>query len=121
MLVLAACGAAVSFAMFTKARMAASDSLDEPSVVELPEARLFFGAPNALFGLGFYGVVIAAAAIDMHIGYTIAAILSLPALATSVYLGAQLVRRKRSCSRCWTAHVINVTLCPLLIAAAIAR
>ncbi len=105
--------------MFAKGRRP-QRATDEPSVVERPEARLFLGSSNAAFGSACAFVVLAPV-VNGALTYKIAAVLSLLAFATSVYLGIQLVRQHLSCSRCWTAHVVNAILCPLLIAAAIAR
>ena len=87
-------------------------------IVERPEARLFFGIPNALFGVVYYALVIAAAAAGAQTLLAAAAVLSGVALATSVYLAVVLIRQHLDCPRCWTAHAVNVLLCPLLLAAA---
>lgn len=112
-------GFTVAYAMFAKGRLAAAGRLDEPSVVELPEARIILDTPNAVFGLGFYALVLVADAIDTKLAYSLTAAASALALATSVYLGVRLLRQHLTCSRCWTAHVINALLCPLLVSATI--
>lgn len=116
------CGLVAARAMLAKSRAAAAGLLTEPSVVELPEARLLVNVPNAAFGLAYYALAIVAAASDMDVLLITAAVVSVPALATSIYLATKLVRQRLECSRCWTAHAVNALLCPLLIvSAALAR
>lgn len=104
--------------MLHKSRLAATGALTESSVVERPEARLFFGLPNAAFGLAYYALVLVAVGTGSHALLVAAAVASSVALATSVYLAVALIRGHLECPRCWTAHAVNVLLCPLLIAAA---
>jgi len=116
---LAVVGLAAAGAMYYKSRVAAGGGLHEPSVVELPESRLVLGVPNSLFGIAYYVLVIGAGLGGTNRLYGIAAVASLIALATSVYLAIKLIRQHLDCSRCWTAHVVNALLCPLLVTAAI--
>lgn len=115
---LALAGMWAASAMFATGRRAARGTLPEPSVVDRPEARLFFGIPNALFGLGYYALVAIAAAAGTRFLLGAAAGVSILALGTSAYLAGALLRGHLACSRCWTAHAVNALLCPLLIAAA---
>lgn len=119
--VLAIVGLYAAQAMYRKAGLAASGRLSEPSVVELPESRLFWHVPNAAFGLAYYAIVLAAAIVDRKVGYALAAGASLLALGTSIYLAIHLIRQRLDCSRCWTAHAVNALLCPVLIAAALGK
>lgn len=115
---LALTGGFAGFKMLERSAAASAGRLAEPSVVELPEARLFFGIPNAAFGLAYYALAFLAVATSLQILLVIATAASVVALATSIYLAVKLVRQQLECSRCWTAHAVNALLCPLLIAAA---
>lgn len=90
--------------------------LDESScdtVVHTPAARLVGGIPNAVLGLGFYGLVLVGvvggwASPGWLAGLLVAAAL---AIASGVYLVVQLYRVMRvSCPLCVVAHVVNLLL-----------
>jgi uncharacterized membrane protein len=104
--------------MYAKTRVAERGELTEPSVVTLPEARLFFSVPNALFGMLFYAVTIAIELLvaSPRLAGMVLLIPSALAFGTSCYLAARLIARKRSCPRCWTGHAVNLAIV-LLIAA----
>ena len=98
------------------------------TVVQTPYARVF-GAPNSLLGIGYYLLVIAVAVHGLEIPfhgvyYVIAPFhIVFPASLATVLLGFYLIyalRRKLriDCLLCYTAHVINLVLLALLLAAA---
>lgn len=106
-----------AFFMYGKARDAEHGRLQEASVVELPEARLFFSIPNALIGIVYYSGAIALACFtwsSRHLAALLVAI-ALGAFATSVFLAVRLITRKRQCPHCWTSHAVNATLLALAI------
>ncbi len=113
--ILAVAGLLAAAPMLAKSRLAAAGKLTEPSIVERPEARLILGIPNALFGLAYYALVVAASVIGTHALIAAAAAASVPALATTLVLAVALLRRHLACPRCWTAHAVNALLCPLLV------
>lgn len=107
--ILCAVGAYASVFMLRKTALAEAGKLSEPSIVQTPKARLFFGVPNALFGTLYYPVVLAVswAAQDWPWRwFGLAA--ALCAAATSAYLAYSLLFvTRRACPYCWTAHAAN--------------
>ena len=107
--------------MYRKSRSAERGELVESSIVEEPDARLYFGQPNALFGCFYFPLVLAAVllyALLASRGADVAFVvrwLVLTALtaatATSIFLAYRLVVTKRECPWCWTSHLVNVLLC----------
>jgi uncharacterized membrane protein len=107
-----------AFFMYGKTQDAERGRLQEESVVELPEARVFFSLPNALVGIVYYSAAIALACFTWS-SRTLAAVLvalALGAFATSIYLAARLIIRKRPCPYCWTSHAVNAALLFLALA-----
>ncbi|PZR58299.1 MAG: hypothetical protein DLM50_04080 [Candidatus Meridianibacter frigidus] len=108
MTALCALGLYASVFMLRKARLGAQGQLAEPSVVQRPAARLFFGVSNAAFGIAFY--VISAALIWIGTPWATPALLIAVGLAalTSVYLAYSLLFVTRMpCPFCWTGHFVN--------------
>lgn len=104
--------------MLNKSRRAARGELTEPSVVQSGRARLF-GPPNALFGAVYY--VALAAGIWSSFGLQSPAILDVCVIAatlamlTSLFLAFSLLFMTRMpCPYCWTSHVVNWLLVPLV-------
>lgn len=115
---LAGTGLYVSQHMFRKSKRAQRGELDEPSVVEKPEAHILFGLPNSAFGLLYYGALFAALPAS-GLGPVRRAMLagSAAAFATSVYLMYSLLFvTKAECPYCWTSHASNTLLFALLVA-----
>jgi uncharacterized membrane protein len=109
--ILCGVGCYVSLFMLAKARRAERGLLTEPSVVQRPAARLYFGLSNSLLGLVYY--VVLAVAIWFAHGWALVAILLIAALAaiTSLALAYSLLFRTRMpCPYCWTAHAVNWAL-----------
>lgn len=105
---LCAVGFYASAFMANKARRAARGELTEPSVVESPAARLVGGIPNAAFGLIYYPCIAVAVSLPIVVAHRAAFWASLAAATMSLVLAYSLLfRTRRSCSYCWTAHVIN--------------
>ena len=108
-------GLYASLFMLAKSRRAAKGRLEEPSVVQTPRARLFFGTPNAAFGTAYYplmAVSIWALPMPPIASVAVAAV----AAAVSVYLAYSLLFVTRMpCPFCWTAHGINWSLLLLLL------
>ena len=98
--------------MYVKTRRAERGQLEEASVVELPEARLFFSIPNALVGVVYYGGVIALASLawSSRVLDACLVVITFGAFATSVFLASRLIKRKRACPHCWTSHAVNTVL-----------
>ncbi len=103
--------------MYRKALRAERGELAEPSVVERPAARLFFGIPNAAIGLAYYGGVLAALPFAgrplvrraLRTGASLAA-------TQSAYLAYSLLFVTRMpCPYCWTAHAANAVLAALIL------
>lgn len=113
-------GLYASLYMLRKSHRAERGGLDGTSVVQYPQARLFFGVPNALFGVVYYPVLAAAVWIDplrtapALRWFIIAAVLA--AAAISAFLAyALLFRIKRECRYCWSAHIVNWALLVLVV------
>ena len=98
--------------MYGKSRAAQRGQLSESSVVELPEARLFFAIPNALVGIAYYLTVIALAGVvwSSRAVAVLLVALTLCALATSIFLALRLLKRGCVCRHCWTSHAVNTVL-----------
>lgn len=114
------CGVGLYAALFMlkKSRRAARGELTEPSVVQTPRARVL-GAPNALFGACYY--VALAAGVWLGVGLRVPPVIEIclaaSALATlvSLYLAFSLLYVTRMpCPYCWTAHVVNWLLLPVV-------
>ncbi len=98
--------------MFRKLRRSERDELTEASVVTSPAARLLFNIPNALLGLIYYAFMVVAVLFEANGAMRILSLAaSSIALLTSIALGYDLlVRTRRSCVLCWTAHSVNAAL-----------
>jgi uncharacterized membrane protein len=110
--VLCATGFYASVFMLAKSVRAARGELTEPSVVETQRARLFFGVPNAFFGVLYY-CALAAVTWLWHPPAALAVALAAAVLAacTSAYLAYSLLFvTRRSCPYCWAGHVVNWAL-----------
>ena len=109
--------------VYASARMAHKVWLDrhgrlqEPSVVQTPAARLYFGIPNALLGLVYYPFV--AAAFPFAAQPAVRAGLSLAVTAaaiSSIVLVVDLAFvRRQDCRNCYLAHAVNLAL-PVAVA-----
>ena len=98
--------------MLRKTYRAERGLVDGASVVKEPQARLFFGRPNALFGCCYYVVLAAAVWFDAAVVHWACVTVAIVAAVTSVSLGYSLLFvTKRACPYCWTAHVVNWLLC----------
>lgn len=107
--------------MYEKSIRAERGDLDEPSIVEAPHARLFFGRPNSLIGCLYFPLlligVLLYALLESHGADSGLAVrwFVLVALAgatgTSIFLAYSLVLiTKRECPFCWTSHLVNFLL-----------
>jgi uncharacterized membrane protein len=76
-----------------------------------PRARLL-RVPNAALGIALY--VILAAGLVLGWPAFVLALLMLPALAMSAFLGYSLIANKRQCRICWAGHFANAALFVLL-------
>jgi len=108
------CGVGLYAALFmlAKTRRAERGLLAEPSVVQLPAARLYGGVPNALLGALYYPALTAAVWL-LHGRAATLIVLSISGFAalTSLVLAYSLLFiSKRECPYCWTAHAANWTL-----------
>jgi uncharacterized membrane protein len=86
-------------------------------VVKSPRAKLFGGVPNSIFGLAYYvGLLASLAFLDHPIVWDAALVAAVLAAGTSAYLGYSLLfRTRRTCPYCWTSHVVNWLLLPILL------
>ena len=113
---LCAIGLYASVFMLRKSRRAQRGQLTEPSVVQTQRARIFAGQPNALYGSAYYPLVIAGVWLLHGRAVLFLEAIALLAAATSLYLAYSLLFVTRmSCPFCWTAHIINWSLAPLLL------
>lgn len=109
---LCAVGLYASIFMLHKSVRVAKGLVDEPSVVEQPQARLFAGLPNAAIGIIYY----VALPLVIWLGsarWQIAAVFvaSLLAAAVSAYLAYSLLFVTRmACKYCFMSHVVNALL-----------
>jgi uncharacterized membrane protein len=76
-----------------------------------PRSRLL-GVPNALLGIGLYGMLAAGLLFAWPPSLLFA--LTLPAVAMSAFLGYSLIANRRECRICWAGHLANAALCALL-------
>jgi uncharacterized membrane protein len=109
---LCAVGFYASVFMLSKSVRAAAGKLTQPSIVQTERATLFFGLPNSLIGVVYYGAL-AAVSWLAHATLPLALALAAAALAAamSLYLAYSLsFVTRRSCPYCWTAHVVNWAL-----------
>ena len=109
----------VSAHMFQRSKLAEAGKVRGKSVVKSPAARLYFGLPNALWGMIFY---LAIATIiwfaNGPIIWTLVFLAVAAAALTSVYLAYRLIYvSKTVCPYCWTSHAINWVL--VILSAAI--
>ncbi|MBV8720998.1 MAG: hypothetical protein JO277_02540 [Candidatus Eremiobacteraeota bacterium] len=114
--VLCAVGLWASVFMSRKALRDARGELAEPSVVQQPPARLFFGVPNAFVGVAYYAALVCA--VWLGPGPAWAPVLAAAALAAaaSAYLAFSLTFVTRmSCRYCWSAHVANWLIASALV------
>ncbi len=98
--------------MYRKALRAQRGELTEPSIVETPAATIFFGQPNALYGLLFYGTMLASTPFTdsstVRLGRKVATGL---AASSSLYLMYSLLFiTKMECPYCWTGHGLNMVI-----------
>jgi uncharacterized membrane protein len=105
-------GLYASLFMLAKSRKAERGELLEPSVVELPRARLYGGVQNSLLGSLYYPAFgLAIWWVRSPIGMVVLLVVVLLAAITSVVLGYSLLFvTRRECSYCWTGHIVNLTL-----------
>jgi uncharacterized membrane protein len=77
-----------------------------------PRASLLFGIPNAAFGVLLYVLI----ALGLLAGWPplLLALMTLPAVAMSTFLGTSLIRNHLQCRICWTGHVANGVLALML-------
>ena len=115
---LCAVGFYVSVHMFERSTLAKAGKVPGKSVVKSPAARLYFGVPNALWGMIFY-VAIAILIWFAHgpIIWTLIFLGVAAAGLTSIYLAYRLIYvSKTVCPYCWTSHAINWALVILSLA-----
>ena len=72
-----------------------------------PRARVL-GVPNAALGLALYAILAIGVVADWPAMWLL--VLTTPAMAMSIFLGASLIRNKRECRICWTGHAANAVL-----------
>lgn len=72
-----------------------------------------FGIPTAAFGLVLYALV--AAGVLLHWPAWMLLVMTLPAVAMSIFLGRSLIVNRRQCRICWTGHISNAALFLLLL------
>ena len=72
-----------------------------------PRARLL-GIPNAALGVCLYLLLAAGLLLDWPMSWLL--VLTLPAVAMSVFLGYSLIANGRECRICWAGHFANAVL-----------
>lgn len=72
-----------------------------------PRASLV-GLPNAALGLALYGLM--ATGLLLRWPPAVLFVMTLPAVAMSVFLGYSLIANRRQCRICWAGHLANVVL-----------
>jgi uncharacterized membrane protein len=82
-----------------------------------PRSRLL-GVPNALLGVALY--VLLAIGLLLHWPAILLLVMTVPALAMSVFLGRSLIVNRLQCRICWTGHLANAVLAIALGARVIA-
>ena len=77
-----------------------------------PRSRLL-GIPNAALGVLLYALL----AVGLARGWPVSwlAVMTLPAVAMSAFLGYSLIANRHECRICWTGHVANLVLLLLLL------
>jgi uncharacterized membrane protein len=125
-LIALACGAAASIAALYGHYRVLPGWLTGPEICRLEEggcAVLFrtpraslLGFPNAALGVLLYALL----AIGVIAGWPAwwLAVMTVPAVAMSAFLGYSLISNGHQCRICWTGHVANGTLLALFIARA---
>jgi uncharacterized membrane protein len=77
-----------------------------------PRASLL-GVPNAALGLLLY--LLLAAGLLVSLPPSLLALMTVPAVAMSAFLGWSLIVNRRQCRICWTGHISNAVLLVLLV------
>jgi uncharacterized membrane protein len=77
-----------------------------------PRASLL-GVPNAALGMVLY--LLLAAGLVLGLPALLLALMTVPAVAMSAFLGWSLIVNRRQCRICWTGHISNAVLFVLLI------
>jgi uncharacterized membrane protein len=77
-----------------------------------PRAALL-GVPNSALGLLLYALL--AAGLILSWPPLLLFVMTVPALAMSIFLGASLIVNKRQCRICWAGHLANAVLFGLLL------
>jgi uncharacterized membrane protein len=77
-----------------------------------PRAALL-GVPNSALGLVLYALL--ATGLILKWPPLLLFVMTVPALAMSVFLGASLIVNKRQCRICWAGHLANAVLFGLLL------
>ncbi|HKE37723.1 MAG TPA: vitamin K epoxide reductase family protein [Candidatus Baltobacteraceae bacterium] len=110
--VLCGVGLYVSLFMLGKTRRAARGLLNEPSVVQTPQARLYGRIPNAALGIAYYTALAAAVwLVRTPVGAAIVlAAVAFAAVTSFILAYSLLFITKRACPYCWTGHAINWSL-----------
>ncbi|HZY99231.1 MAG TPA: vitamin K epoxide reductase family protein [Candidatus Baltobacteraceae bacterium] len=113
--VLCGVGLYVSLFMLGKADRAERGLLEEPSVVQTPQARLYGGVPNAALGIAYYAALAAAVwLVRSRVGAAIVlAAVAFAAITSMILAYSLLFITKRACPYCWTGHTINWSLAVL--------
>jgi uncharacterized membrane protein len=114
--VLALVGIYVSGSMLSKQLRGARGELTEPSVVMTSRAKVT-GVPNALIGLIFYlALLVATPFLPNHLVWIAAFAAASLAAGLSCFLAYSLLFITRMpCAYCWTGHIINWLLLPVLL------
>jgi len=81
-----------------------------------PRASLL-GVPNALLGVGLYGLLAMGLLLRWPVLWLF--LMTLPAVAMSAFLAWSLLTRHLECRICWSGHVANVVLALSLAARAL--
>ena len=115
---LCAVGFYVSAHMFQKSKLAEAGKVRGKSVVKSPAARLYFGLPNAFWGMIFYlAIAIVIWFAQGPIIWTLIFLAVAAAALTSIYLAYRLIYvSKTVCPYCWTSHAVNWALVILSVA-----
>ena len=81
-----------------------------------PRSRLL-GIPNAALGLLLYALLCVGLLLDWPA--LLLVVMTLPAVAMSIFLGYSLIANGHQCRICWTGHAANTLLFALLLKRAI--
>lgn len=119
-----ACGAAASTAALYGHYRVLPPWLTGPEICQLenggctvlfrsPRSRLL-GIPNAALGLLLYGLL--AIGVSSGCPAALLAVMTLPAVFMSAFLGYSLIANRHECRICWTGHVANAALFVLFAA-----